>query len=106
MIDVFHHLGCSETQTKLYLQLLKLGPSIASMLSKRVGIKRVTVYGALEGMTQKGLIEGSHKNNVTYYQACKPEILENLIDRKLDEEKKFNVLAHQRIEELKKLQKF
>lgn len=102
MNEIFQRLNCSETQSKLYLLLLELGPSIASMLAKRGRIKRVTVYGALEGLVQKGLIETFKKNNVSYYQASNPEVIGNLLDLQYEEEKLFNDRAHKTIRELKK----
>jgi sugar-specific transcriptional regulator TrmB len=103
MNEIFERLKCSPTQAKLYLFLLELGPTIASMLAKRAGIKRVTVYGALEGLVQKGLVETFNKNNVSYYQASSPEVITNLLDHQLDEEQQFNQRAHKKILELKKL---
>lgn len=103
MNDIFERLKCSPTQAKLYTLLLELGPSIASMLAKRAGIKRVTVYGALEGLVQKGLVETFAKNNVSYYQSTDPEVISNLLDLQLQEEQDFNERAHKKIAELKKL---
>jgi sugar-specific transcriptional regulator TrmB len=102
---LFERLKCSGTQAKLYLLLLELGPSIASMLSKRARIKRVTVYGALEGLLQKGLIETFRKNNVSYYQASDPEVIGNVLDMQFVQEQEFNQLAHKKIEELKQVKK-
>lgn len=105
MHQIFERLKCSATQEKLYLLLLEIGPSIASMLSKRTRIKRVTVYGALEGLLQKGLVESFRKNNVNYYQASRPEVIANILDMQFTEEQQFNAMAHRKIEELKLLQK-
>lgn len=103
MNELFDRLKCSGTQEKIYLLLVELGPSIASMLAKRARIKRVTVYGALEGLVQKGIIQTFKKNNVSYYQACDPEVIGNLLDTQLQEEEQFNERAHKKIEELKKI---
>jgi len=104
MNEIFEKLKCSETQARLYLLLLELGPTIASLLAKRAGIKRVTVYGALEGLVQRGLVETFNKNNVSYYQASDPEVMSNLLDLQLEEEQHFNQRAHKKIKELKKIQ--
>ncbi|MDP2690872.1 MAG: helix-turn-helix domain-containing protein [bacterium] len=101
MNEIFERLNCSVTQGKIYQMLLEIGPSIASMLAKRARIKRVTVYGALEGMVQKGLVESFKKNNVGYYQACDPEVIKNLLELQLEEEKRFAERAWKKIEELK-----
>jgi len=103
MNEIFERLKCSPTQAKLYLLLLELGPTIASMLAKRANVKRVTVYGALEGLVQKGLVETFNKNNVGYYQASSPEVITNLLDHQLEEEQQFNQRAHKKVEEMKKL---
>jgi sugar-specific transcriptional regulator TrmB len=102
MNDIFQRLNCSETQAKLYAMLLETGPTIASMLAKRAGVKRVTVYGALEGLVQKGIVETYKKNNVSYYQAADPEVIANLIDLQFEDEKRFNKRMHKTVQELKK----
>lgn len=101
MYEIFQRLNCSETQSKVYQMLLETGPSIASILAKRAALKRVTVYGALEGLVQKGLVETYKKNNVSYYQAANPEIIANILDMQLEEELRFNKRVHKTIEELK-----
>lgn len=103
MKDVFERLRLSETQAKLYQLLLELGPSIASILAKRARLKRVTVYGALEGLVQKGLVEAFQRNSVTYYQASDPEVIGNLLDLELENLQKSIRHAKRKIEELKKL---
>jgi sugar-specific transcriptional regulator TrmB len=102
MNEIFHRLNCSDTQAKLYSMLLEIGPTIASMLAKRAFVKRVTVYGALEGLVQKGLVETYKKNNVSYYQAADPEVIANLIDLQFEDEKRFNKRVHITVQELKK----
>lgn len=104
MNELFERLGCSETQAKVYLLLLELGPSIASMLAKRSRIKRVTVYGALEGLLQKGLVETFKKNNINYFQAVDPQVIQQLFDDKLEKEKHFNQQVHKSVQELKHIQ--
>lgn len=102
MNEIFQRLNCSDTQAKVYHLLLELGPSIASMLAKRANIKRVTVYGALEGLVLKGIVETYKKNNVSYYQACDPEVIVNLLDLQFEEEKRFISRARKTIQQMKK----
>lgn len=102
MNEIFQKLDCSDTQAKIYEHLLQIGPSLASMIAKRTGFKRVTVYGALEGLVQKGLVETYKKNHISYYQACDPELISNLLEMKLEEEKMFNDRARKKIKEFKK----
>lgn len=105
MKEIFERLACSETQMKLYLTLFRVGPTIASILAKRSGIKRVTVYGALEGLKQKGLVESFEKNHVTYYQACDPEVIMNFLEMKRKGEEEFYQNARKKIQEFHMLRK-
>ena len=104
MHDIFSRLGCSDTQSKLYLMLLENGPSIASMLAKRTRIKRVTVYGALEGLMEKGLVETYQRNKVHYFQAVDPEVIAEKCDQLFQVERSFHKRAQEVVKELKKLQ--
>lgn len=103
MNEIFKHLHCSQTQAKIYLQLLELGPTLASIIAKRSKLKRVTVYSALEGLEQKGIVETYKKNDVNYYQACDPEVISNMLEARFDEEKMFFSRAGKQIKEMKRL---
>lgn len=83
--------------------MLELGPSIASMLAKRTRIKRVTVYGALDGLVQKGLIETFKKNNINYFQAVDPNVIQQIFDQQLEVEKNFNQQVHKSVADLQKI---
>ncbi len=101
MKEIFTHLQCSATQAKLYEILLENGPTIASMLAKRSGVKRVTAYGALDGMLSKGLVETYKKNHVSYYQAADPELIANRLEIQFEEEERFMKRARKELKEMK-----
>jgi len=66
--------------------LLENGASIASMIAKRLGIKRVTVYAALDTLNKKQLISSFQKNNVTYFESVSPEEIVNICHKKITED--------------------
>lgn len=69
----FRNLGLTDNEKTIYLFLLKHGYSMASIIGKRLNIKRVTVYASLEGLKRKGLVSLFEKNNVTHFEAVAPE---------------------------------
>ncbi|MBT0158676.1 helix-turn-helix domain-containing protein [Candidatus Bathyarchaeota archaeon A05DMB-2] len=55
--QLLNELGLTETQTKLYLSLLKNGSADAKTLASHSGIPRTAVYRVLHELQQKGLVE-------------------------------------------------
>lgn len=45
--------GFTQREAKVYVTVLEMGSSIASMISKRTGLKRTSVYEILEALKQK-----------------------------------------------------
>lgn len=61
------HLGFSEKEAMVYLTLNMYGPSPASTLAKRAGIKRGSIYDILNILLQKNFITRFENNGVTYF---------------------------------------
>ena len=74
----FTKLGLTDNERSIYLFLLSHGKSIASIIGKRLNIKRVTAYSSLESLNKKGLINSFQKNGVTYFEAMSPEEIVNI----------------------------
>jgi len=74
-------LGLSEHEAKVYLAALSLGPSSAGQISEQTGIKRPTVYLALENLSKQGLIIESFAGKKRLFEAEKPQKLEKLTKR-------------------------
>ena len=75
-------LGLTKTESKIYLTLLELGPSLAGAISRKSGIHRRSIYDAMERLSQKGLIGYILKNNRRYYEAVNPDQLLSLLKEK------------------------
>ncbi len=83
--------GLSPNEAKCYLALLKAGSASANAISRRSGVHRVSVYDALRGLREKGLISQITKANKMLFEAGSPDKITELIDEKeteLDEAKK------------------
>ena len=75
-------LGLSPNEVKCYLVLLKMGSASANEISRKSGIHRVSIYDALRGLHEKGLISQITKENKMLYEAGSPEKLNELIREK------------------------
>lgn len=84
MIDL-KKAGLTENESKVYLSLLDLGPSLAGQIARKSGLHRRTVYDTTEMLINKGLIGYILQNNRRLFQATNPNrILEILQERQND----------------------
>ncbi len=85
-------IGLSEKESCVYMNLLKMGPQLASMVAKRSGLKRTSTYSILNGLIQKGLVAKLKKNGTDWYEPNDPNCLVAFVDRKC---KKFDYYRDQ-----------
>lgn len=85
-------LGLGEKEVKVYLASLELGSSAVQDIAGKSGIVRSSVYVAIGGLTQRGLMSSFKKGKKEFYTAEPPEHLLHLLrDKKrklLDQEAK------------------
>lgn len=75
-LDTLKNLGLEESEIKIYLALLELGPSTVSEITKKAQITRTLGYHCLEKLSWQGLVDrvsGAHKKII--YSAEHPERL-------------------------------
>ena len=77
--DILEKAGLSPNEAKCYLSLLKLGSTSANEISRHSGIHRVSVYDALRGLREKGLISQITKTNKLLFETGTPEKILDLI---------------------------
>lgn len=68
-------LGFSENEAQVYLELLGLGQAPASLLARKTGIKRVTVYAVLQTLKEKKVITSIERNKITFFATLDPQRL-------------------------------
>ncbi|MEM7819186.1 MAG: helix-turn-helix domain-containing protein [Candidatus Aenigmatarchaeota archaeon] len=87
LLEIFKEFGLSEYETKVYSALLFLGSSKVGKISKVSKVPQSKIYGVLEELTQKELVEifdGRPKE----FKAVPPKIaFKNLLERKEEEVK-------------------
>ena len=81
-------LGFTQTQTKLYLTLLKMGNANGRTLAEQAKVPRSIVYRALDELQKKGLVEKEISQPYTFSATPIQHGLQMLIDQKFEECKK------------------
>lgn len=80
--DQLEKAGLSPNEAKCYITLLKLGSASANEISRKSGIHRVSVYDALRGLVEKGLVSQITKANKLLFEAGNPEKILEMIEKK------------------------
>lgn len=81
-------IGLNSKQVSLYIISLQYGPQPASILAKHSNMPRPTVYHELYDLISEGIFTKKIVNNVTKFSAVSPLLLENLINKKVQEAQK------------------
>jgi sugar-specific transcriptional regulator TrmB len=81
---ILKELGLQEHEAMVYIELLQLGSSPASVLAKETGLKRTTVYPILKELTRKGFVSLFYKNSKRLYRAQQPQKISSYYERKLE----------------------
>lgn len=100
-INQLKRAGLKEKEARVYVTLLKEGPSLANSLAKKTNILRSSVYDYLEILLEKGFISYTIQSGKKYFQAVEPEkVFDNFIEQKQKEEEALKQI----IPELTKIQ--
>ncbi|MCD4666596.1 winged helix-turn-helix transcriptional regulator [archaeon] len=74
--------GFNKNESKIYLTLIKKGPSSAGEISKKSGVYRTNVYDALNSLIEKGLVAYIFKGKLKTFQAINPNKLLDIVKEK------------------------
>lgn len=75
-------LGLTGNEAKVYLMLLRDGPSLAGRIAKNTGIHRRNVYDITLRLIEKGLVGYIVKNNRKIFEAVGPEKLRMILEER------------------------
>ncbi|MBU2541991.1 TrmB family transcriptional regulator [Patescibacteria group bacterium] len=84
-INILKKLGFSDKEAKIYLALLRLGPSSVRKLAEISEINRGTAYDILKSLQDKGIVSYYNKDTKQYFVAENPEKLHDLVKKQQDE---------------------
>ncbi|MBW2991331.1 hypothetical protein KY348_06555 [Candidatus Woesearchaeota archaeon] len=80
--EILIELGLNHNEAKVYLALIKLGPSMAGKVAEVSKVHRRTVYDVLESLMDKGLVSFIIKANRKSFEATNPKRLMELLKEK------------------------
>ena len=82
LIETLNEIGLNDKEIKIYLALVKLGESGATKLSSLTKINRITIYGILNSLKNKGFVSSTIKAKKTQFIPAPPKSILELIKRK------------------------
>lgn len=77
-MKIFEKFGFSDSEEKVYLHLLKNGGASIRQIAGDIGINRGTVYEALKGLSDRGLVSHSQKKQRQQFVAEDPLVLKSI----------------------------
>jgi len=85
MLDtIFLNFGLKKQHSDVYLALLESGIMSAGDLAKHLSTPRTTLYGLLDDLAKAGLVLQNEKNKVKLWQAVAPEMINTIINDKIN----------------------
>lgn len=80
--ELLKKIGFAEREIKIYLALLRFGPSTATRVASETGIDRATTYRFLDSLIEKGAVSYFVTNNVKRFSAVHPsKLIEDLREK-------------------------
>ena len=73
--NLLSEAGLTQSESKVYLALLKLGKSQSGKIVKEANISSGKIYEILEKLSEKGLVETVTENGVKQFIASDPKTI-------------------------------
>ncbi len=74
-------IGFTESEAKVYVALLKIGPQAVSVIAKKAGFNRTTTYSILLSLEKKAVVSWFLNRNIRFFKAGDPNSLVAYFDR-------------------------
>lgn len=101
MLDIqLSQLGFTESEARIYIELLKIGSQPVSIVAKRVGFNRTSAYSVLKSLERKGVVSSYICGAMKIFSANDPNCLVAYL------ESKTRILDYYRTELLSIIPKF
>ena len=80
--DSLKEAGLTEGEIKVYVSLLKLGPSTSGAIVDASGVSRSIIYNILDRLSDKGLVTHIIRDKTKRYEARDPTQIRDYLDKK------------------------
>ena len=81
---ILKELGLHEHEAMVYLRLLKLGSTSASIIAKDCSLKRTTIYPILKELARKGFVSIFYKSGKRLYRAQQPQKISRYFEKRIE----------------------
>lgn len=105
-LNTLQEIGLTEGESKVYVALLKLGPSTSGPIIEKAEVSRSIIYNILERLIEKGLVSHITKDKTKYYQAASPTQINNYLEEKEKALQKTKKKAQDLIPKLEEFKKY
>ena len=78
-------IGMTDAEIRVYLALIKLGPSTTGPIVDESHVASSKIYHILEKLLEKGIVSFIVKKRTKYYQAADPVSIMDFVEKKEDE---------------------
>ena len=82
IVQALEEYGLTNTEAKIYIELVKLGEGTAYKLSKQAGIYKANTYMAIDSLVKDNLVSKRSESGRTVFKAVQPEELLLNLERK------------------------
>ncbi len=103
IITTLKQLGFSDKEAKVYMALLKNGPSSVRALASVSEVNRGTTYDILKSLQESGLVSFYHKDTKQFFVAEDPSMLNHALEHRMEKLRDVKEKLVQVIPELKSL---
>jgi sugar-specific transcriptional regulator TrmB len=87
MLSILQKIGLTNTESKVYLALIKTGEAKVAEISKESQINRTYTYDSLKKLLEKGLVSYVIEGNKKWFKAVDPERLIEFLKEKEEDVK-------------------
>jgi len=101
--EILTKLGMTGNEAKVYLELLKMGPSASGRIIKKTEFQSSVVYHLLNKLIEKGFVNFTTETKKKIFSASDPASLNNLIDARQEELNKSKEQFNNILEELEEI---
>lgn len=85
MDTALKNIGLTNGEIRVYLALIKLGPSTSGPIVDKSGVSSSKIYNILERLIKKGIVSYIVKEKTRFYQAEDPIKIKDYVNRKEEE---------------------
>lgn len=85
--EILQQLGLTETEARVYLAMLELGPSSVQNIAKKARISRTAAYDIIRALQEKGISSTFQKGRKNVFSVEDPKQLEDYFGKHVEEMK-------------------